>query len=217
MKGAMKNVMCVSVHPDDETLGCGGTLLRHIAHGDMVYCIFVTAGNKEQEALIERVCSSYNFKNYWCLNLPELELQDLSLNEIIPKFSKIFSEISPNVLYIPNRSDVHSDHRKIYEAIISCTKSFRYPFIEEVYMCEVLSETDFAPALIENAFMANYFVNISEYFAQKLEILSVYEAELLPYPLTRNISAMTALNRYRGSQINEEYAEAFVMLKTIIK
>ena len=76
----MKNVMFISVHPDDETLGSGGTILKHIAEGDDVTCVFITSGNSFQSEIIEQLNSHYLFKKSISLNLPELELKDLSLN-----------------------------------------------------------------------------------------------------------------------------------------
>lgn len=210
-----KRVCVIAVHPDDETLGCGGTLLKHIENGDGVFCIFVTGGNSEQKKLISAVSETFNFTKFFELDLPELDIADLSLNDIIPRISKIFKEIEPQILYIPNRSDVHSDHKQIFDAVLSCTKSFRYPYIEKVLMMEVISETDFCLALPETAFIPNYYVDITSVFHKKLKILNLYESEMLPYPQTRNESSMTALNRYRGSQIGKEYAEAFMALKIV--
>jgi LmbE family N-acetylglucosaminyl deacetylase len=211
----MKTVCVIAVHPDDETLGCGGTILRHIANGDNVHGVFVTSGNAKQSELIRRVSDAYGFNQIHLMNLPELGISDMSLNELIPQFSTLMLQIQPNLLYIPNRSDAHSDHRIVFQAISACTKSFRYPSIEKVMMCEVVSETDFSLPLPENIFVPNHYVDITSTFAKKKEILEYYQDELLPYPFTRNISTMESLNRYRGSLINSEYAEAFMLIKSI--
>lgn len=214
----MKKKICViAVHPDDETLGCGGTILKHLRNRDEVHCIFVTGGNKSQEVMIEQVSSIYGFSSVHCLGFQELTLQDISLNQLIPSFASLFSKIEPQILYIPNRSDIHSDHKAVFHAVSACTKLFRYPFIEQILMCEVISETDFALGLPEAVFIPNYYVDISDTFQEKLNIMSLYQSEMLPYPMTRNQNAMTSLNRYRGSLINCEYAEAFMSIKTIVR
>lgn len=213
----MKKVLVISVHPDDETIGCGGTILKHLEMGDQVYCLFITAGNEMQLHTLSKIVDFYEFSDYSCLGFPELELQDISLNILIPKISMIFNQFQPNILYIPNRSDIHSDHRVVFEAAIACTKVFRYPFVEKVLMCEVVSETDFAPALIESAFIPNVFNDISPFFEKKLKALQLFEAEMLDYPHTRNISTITAFNRYRGSQAGVEYAESFMLVKEIVR
>jgi len=213
----MEKVVVVAVHPDDETIGCGGTIIKHLNKGDEVHCILVTKGNAEQQVIWDKVKNTYHFTSVTELDFPELDLMDKSLNELIPPLSKAISLIQPHTIIIPNRSDAHSDHKAIFNAVASCTKAFRYPFIEKVLMMEVISETDFALPLPEGQFIANYYVDITKEFEKKQEILKIYESELLPYPQTRNLNTMQALNRYRGSQINAEYAEAFMNLKTIVR
>lgn len=216
MQKERKIVLVVSVHPDDETLGCGGTIIKHLCQGDEVHCVFITSGNSNQELLVKRIHDLYGFTSVATLNFKELHLHEM-LNELIGSLSQIVSTIHPHILYIPNRSDAHSDHRAVFSAIMACSKSFRYPFIEQILMCEVISETDFSPILPENIFMPNYFVDITGEFAKKKDIIKLFMSELLPYPMTRNLSTIEALNRYRGSLINAEYAEAFMSLKIIVR
>ena len=211
----MKKILCIAVHPDDETLGCGGTLLKHKANGDEIYCVHVTNGNEKQESIICLLRELYGFKKIYQLGLPEIKLTDIPLSEIISKLSAIIQQVKPDYLYIPNTSDAHSDHRIVFEALTACTKSFRCPYIKKIMMCEVISETDFSPALPENVFIPNVFVNISDFIGRKHEILNVFESELLSSPYTRSIEAILALSKYRGSQINANYAEAFMLLKEI--
>ncbi|MDX9931204.1 MAG: PIG-L deacetylase family protein [Bacteroidales bacterium] len=211
-----KNILVVSVHPDDETLGCGGSLLKFKKQGHDIFCIYPTNGNKNQEEIIPVINMEFGFKKTFNLNFSELEIDDISLNKLIPAIADAINEIKPDIIFVPNRSDVHSDHRQIFKALIATTKSFRFPFIKKILMYEVISETDFAPALPENVFQPNVFVDISEEFEQKLKIYSNFKSELLAEPLTRSIQALKAYNKYRGSLINAEYAEAFVLLKEII-
>tara|TARA_X000000950_G_scaffold225907_1_gene272611 strand:+ start:25908 stop:26546 length:639 start_codon:yes stop_codon:yes gene_type:complete len=212
----MEKVMVIAVHPDDETLGCGGTILKHISLGDTVSVVFITNGNKIQEKIIERVSEAYSLSKTYKLGLKEVYLENEPLVNIIKPLSLAISDFKPSILYIPNRSDVHSDHRSVFQALQACTKSFRSPFIKKVLMMEVISETDFAPSLPENSFISNIFIDISEFYEKKESILLMYEDELLEEFQTRSISTMRALNRYRGSLINVEYAESFMLIKEII-
>src|SRR5690554_1192806 len=211
----MKNILVISVHPDDETLGCGGTIFKHKNDGDKVFCLLVTNGNSIQAGLVSKLRDLYGIE-FIQANLPEIILDDLSLSELIPVFSDVFNKTRPHTIYLPNRYDVHSDHRKTFEACQACFKSFRYPFIKRVLMMEVISETDFAPALPENHFIPNVFIDISSYMEQKMEIINIFESELLEHPLTRSINSIKAYQRYRGSQINVEYAECFMLIKEIL-
>jgi LmbE family N-acetylglucosaminyl deacetylase len=210
-----KNVMVVSVHPDDETLGAGGAILKHQVLNDNVYCLYITRGNEFQSEILEIVNEKYNFTDIFYLNFDELTIEDISLNEIIPKISSIFFQVKPEILFIPNRSDAHSDHRRIFQALVACTKTFRYPFIKKVLMMEVQSETDFSPALPENVFIPNVYYDISEVFEKKMEIINCFKSELLPEGFTRSLGSIRAQSQYRGSQINSKYAEAFMLIKEI--
>ena len=144
-------------------------------------------------------------------------LSDESLLSMIPKVSKVFNESKPEIIYILNRSDAHSDHLITFKAIMACTKSFRYPFIKKVFMYECISETEFGAALPENHFLPNYFVDISPYFKEKLEIMSIYASEIGEHPFPRSNRNMEALATFRGAIAGVEYAEAYQVLKYIDK
>ena len=120
--------------------------------------------------------------------------------------------IKPDIVYLPNRGDVHTDHHIVFQAAYSCTKSFRYPFIKRVLMYETLSETEFAPALPENAFLPNSFVDISNYIDKKLKIMQAYSSELMESPNPRSLELIRLFAKFRGSRIGAEYAEAFMLL-----
>ena len=131
---------------------------------------------------------------------------------MIKKIDAVFNEIKPNVVYTMFNNDVHSDHRVAFEAVYSCTKSFRNPFIEAIYMMETLSETEFAPAMQSTSFIPNVYVDITPYMDKKLQIMSIYESEVMKEPYPRSLSSIEALARVRGSRCGVKYAEAFMLL-----
>lgn len=220
----MKNkVLIVAVHPDDETLGCGGTLLKHKANGDEVHWLICTTIDKSnsyyetREKEIEEVSKLYNFNSMHNLRLKTMQVDEYTMSELVSKISKVINEIKPNIIYLPFKGDVHSDHRKIFEASYSCTKSFRYPFIKKIYMIETLSETEFAPSTKEDSFIPNVFVDISEFFEKKIEIMKVFESEIAEHPFPRSERNLRALATLRGATSGCEYAESFMLLKDIQK
>ena len=219
----MKNkVLIVAVHPDDETLGCGGTLLKHKANGDEIHWLICTTIDKShnyyetREKEIEEVGKLYNFDSVNNLRLKTMQVDEYSMSELVGKISKVINEVQPNIIYLPFKGDVHSDHRKIFEASYSCTKSFRYPFIKKIYMIETLSETEFAPSTKEDSFISNVFVDISEYFEKKIEIMKVFESEIAPHPFPRSERNLRAIATFRGATCGCEYAESFMLLKEIL-
>ncbi len=223
----MKKVIIISAHPDDETLGAGGALLKHKAYGDKVYWLIVTnvfehqGFSKERiesrQVEIDQVAEEFGFEKVFKLDYPTMTLSSSSLLKLVPDVSKVFSEVEPEIIYTLNRSDAHSDHRILFDAVVACTKSFRYPFIKQVLMYECLSETEFAPALIEKVFMPNYYIDITDYLDKKLEIMKIFESEIGEHPFPRSLDNITALAHFRGASVGVKYAEAFQLIKYIDK
>lgn len=220
----MNKVLCVAVHPDDETLGCGGTLLKHKAQGDEIYWLLLTGipinVPEEQmdeavifrKTLIQTIFESYHFDGVEYLALPPALVHTLDIKVIIEKISEVFNRIRPNIIYTMFANDVHSDHRIAFDAVYSCTKSFRYPFIEKIYMMETLSETEFAVPIPAKTFLPNVFVDISNYIDDKLAIMQKYHKQIMEAPYPRSLSSIKALARFRGSRSGVMYAEAFQLL-----
>ena len=223
----MKTVIVISAHPDDEILGAGGTLLKHKKNGDKIYWLITTNIFEEQgfskervfsrQREIEKVSEALGAEKVFMLDYPTMSLSTSTLIEMVPKISKVFTEIEPEIVYCLNRSDAHSDHRITFDAIMACTKSFRYPFIKQVLMYECISETEFAPQLPEKVFIPNYFVDISPFLEEKLELMKIYESEVGAHPFPRSLRNIEALATYRGASVGVEYAEAFQLIKYIDK
>lgn len=221
------NVIVISAHPDDETFGCGGTLLKHRTKGDRLAWLITTKMAHDQNFSAERieqrkqeilaVSQSFGFSEVFELGYSTMTLSDETLITMIPDISKVFKHFAPEVVYVLNRSDAHSDHLITFKATMACTKSFRYPSIKRVLMYECLSETEFAPALPENAFTPNYYVDISDYITSKLNIMDIYASELGNHPFPRSKRNVEALATYRGASVGVAYAEAFQVLKFIDK
>ena len=220
----MNKVLFVAVHPDDETLGCGGTILKHKAQGDEIYWLVVSNATKnhplgfsdefvtQRDQLVDDISYAYGFDETIKMYLPAQMLHTVDLKDFVVKVDEVFKRIQPNIIYMPFRGDVHSDHRAAFDAVYSCTKSFRKPYINEIYMLEALSETEFSPAIPSTSFVPNVFVDITKYMDKKLEIMSLYETEVMPEPFPRSLSSIKALARVRGSRAGVMYAEAFQLL-----
>lgn len=221
----MSGTIVVAVHPDDETLGCGGLLLKRKEQGRPIHWLIMT-GMKEKygfagEAILKRdqelrnVEEAYGFDTVTRLDLPPAGLDDIPLGDIVSKISETFTSIQPAEIILPFHKDVHSDHRTAFNAAYSCTKTFRSPFIKRVLMMETLSETEFAPPLGENAFLPNFFVDITNFMEKKIEILGLYANETAPPPFPRNEQNLRALATFRGAMAGCLSAESFMLLKEI--
>lgn len=222
----MKNVLVIAVHPDDETLGCGGTLLKHRHQGDLIHWCIVTSQKEElgftqaqivrREQEITAVAEKYGFTGVEQLRLPTTQLDQLPLETLVKRLSEILRRIQPHTLYLPFKGDVHSDHRVTFQAAFSCTKTFRYPFLKRVLMMETLSETEFSPSIPSEAFVPNVFSDISEFCEGKIEIANIYTGEFDAHPFPRSERNLRALATLRGATANCEWAEAFMLLKEVL-
>ena len=220
MLGA-KKVLVVSPHPDDETLGCGGTLLKHKQNGDSTHCLIITEMKEnmgwEKETIkrrkneINRVSKKYAFDSIDNLKIPTTRLDMVSKSDLITKINVIFKKVKPEIIYIPFVLDVHTDHQIVSEAICSITKWFRYAYVQKIMMFETLSETEFN-FLSKRSFKPNIFVDISSFLKEKIEIMKLYKSEFKNFPFPRSEKAIRSLAYLRGSQSGYNAAEAFELV-----
>ncbi|NYT39219.1 PIG-L family deacetylase [Sphingomonas sp. R-74633] len=220
-----RTILCIAPHPDDETLGCGGTLLRHIAEGDAVHWLIVTEISEaigfaaervaSRAAEIEAVAKAYGFAGVHQCALPSMRLETLPLLDVIGAVGRAVSAIEASVLYVPYRNDAHSDHAVVYDAAVACAKTFRYPYVRSVYAYETVSETEFGMKPEDPGFRPNLFVDIEAHLDQKISIMEMFEGEMGAFPFPRSETCMRALAQLRGSQSSRMAAEAFMIIKEI--
>jgi LmbE family N-acetylglucosaminyl deacetylase len=219
-------VVVIAPHPDDETLGCGGALLKHKANGDSLSWVVATRGHEPQwsaellerkEQEISRVAAAYGFENTFRLNFPTIKLDTIPLEEIIVALRDVITDAKPDYVYLNHHGDVHSDHRVVFEATMSVLKPFNSgkQGVKRILSYETLSSTDAMPPGVARSFVPNVFIDISGFIEKKLDIMSLYESEVQPYPLPRSIETLRALGRVRGATIGVEYGESFVLIREI--
>lgn len=213
-------------HPDDESFGCGGALLRHGQEGDSIHWIIVTQMDetggysknqmKAREILLSQIAESYQFASVNRLEFATANLDSVPMGEIVRRIGNVFKKISPEIVYLPYRGDVHSDHWVVFDATIACTKWFRFPGIRRILAYETLSETDFGLNPDANGFRPTVFIDIANYLGRKLQILEQYNQELGAFPFPRSLKAVEALAMLRGSTAGSTAAEAFMLLKEVL-
>jgi N-acetylglucosamine malate deacetylase 1 len=217
-------VLIVAPHPDDETLGCGGTLLKHKKAGDEVHWVIMTdmdakdgwsaAKIANRETQIKAVAQAYGFKQVHRLGFAAAHLDAIEFGKVIQTVSALLQKVQPAIVYLPNRLDVHSDHRVTFDAFWGACKTFRAPFVKTIYSYETLSETEFSLAG-SKAFEPRVFVDISDFLEQKLKIMKLYKEEIMSGNKPRSLEALKALACLRGSRCGTKYAEAFQLWQEI--
>lgn len=220
-------ILVVSPHPDDETLGCGGTLLKHKAAGDTIHWLIVTGMHlnigytsqqiEKRKQEIELVTQAYGFSSVHNLNLPTTRLDTIAMSDLVKMVSDVFDEIKPTQVYMPFRGDIHTDHTVVFNMVASCSKWFRHDSIRKLLAYETLSETEFGLNPEGCGFSPTTFVDISNFLKKKIQILRIYDGEIKTFPFPRSEQAVEALAKWRGATIGSFAAEAFVMLRESIK
>jgi LmbE family N-acetylglucosaminyl deacetylase len=217
----MKTII-IAPHPDDEVLGAGGTLLRRKEEGAKMAWLIVTgitssAGWSEEKVKqradeIKCVTELFGFDSVFELNFPTAQLDQVSMGDLVAAISNVFKKFEPEEVFVPHPSDVHTDHRLVFDAVASCTKWFRYPSVKRVLAYETLSETDFGLGTSQ-AFSPNLYINIEPYIADKLRAMEIYTSEIGKFPFPRSREAIQALATLRGTASGFMAAEAFELLR----
>lgn len=218
------NVLAISAHPDDETLGCGGTLLRHHGEGHSLHWAIVTQAHSPQwsselierkAAEVEAVARCYSMQSVHRLRLPTTELDAIPFARVIDGLRTAIEQVHPDIVYLPHRGDVNTDHEVVFRAALSVLKAFymRRFGVSRILSFETLSSTEAAAPAQSSAFVPNVYIDITPYCERKVEIMSVFESEAQADPMPRGPSAIRALARYHGATVNVEYAEAFMLVR----
>ena len=215
-------ILVTCAHADDETLGCGGTLLKHRAAGDEIGWVLGTSPTAPRfdEAYISgrkrdiaHVASAYGMSYARELGFPAAGLDTVPLGDVIAAFSAAVTEFAPDVVYVVHPGDVHSDHRAVFDGTWAAVKPLRGRVARRVLAFETLSSTNLAAPSLATAFVPQAYCDIAEYLDRKLEIYEIYTTELQKFPAPRSPEAMAALARFRGSSVHVPAAEAFMVLR----
>jgi LmbE family N-acetylglucosaminyl deacetylase len=219
-------VLAVAAHPDDETLGCGGMLLRQNAAGDELHWLIATeitaalggapAGIAAREQEIAAVAKHFGFAASHRLGFPAARIDTVPRADLVGALAQVIGTVKPDTIYLPFRGDVHSDHAVLADACVACTKSFRQPWVRRVRAYETLSETELQISPGAPAFVPNFFADITPYIDGKVAAMRLYKSEVGAFPFPRSEQAIRALAQLRGSTAGCAAAEAFMTLREIV-
>lgn len=223
-KNQSKNILVVAAHSDDEALGCGGTIAKHIASGDKVHLIFMTNGvssrNVDHKGIQKRNRAAHDaakilgISSLKQFDFPDNKMDTIGLLDIVKPIEELIDELQPSIIYTHHFGDLNIDHQITHKAVITACRPQPGFCVKEIYAFEVVSSTEWQTS--ENtSFKPNIFVDMSEFMDLKKQILNVYSEEMRQYPHSRSVENIIHLNAYRGSSVGVQYAEAFVLLRHV--
>jgi len=222
--------LIVVAHPDDEVLGCGGTIARLAAEGHEVYIAILgeglTSRNKKRDegdkkrvaalhARSRQVAEFLKSKDIFLHNLPDNRFDTLPLLEIVKRIEDLIKRIQPQAIYTHHRGDLNIDHSILHRAVLTATRPVSCCPVREIYAFEVASSTEWTFGQLQPAFRPNMFMDISATLEAKVEAMAMYESESRRFPHPRSSDALRAAARRWGSIAGVEAAEAFELIRSI--
>lgn len=208
------NVLVIASHMDDEILGCGGTIVKHILNDDNVYVLYICSKEDKRfgkdildlrKKHAQKVTNLIKIKKSFFADLPLIMLDTVPQLDVVSAIEKVIFEVKPEVLYCHYHDDINSDHRIVFDAASVWCRPSKTPFLKKVLLYEIFGST--------KNFVPNYYVEIDNQIEEKLSALSIYSTEINVQ--TRTIETTRNLAKYRGMEINKGYAEAFMVYRLI--
>jgi LmbE family N-acetylglucosaminyl deacetylase len=216
-------ILIIAPHPDDEVLGCGGTIANHTKRRDEVHLCIVTKGYtpdwskeflKNRPKEVEKANKILGIKKTYFLDYPTVKLDTIPQKELNESISNVVNEVDPDIVYIPHKGDLNKDHRLVFETSLVVTRPGNHK-IKRILSYETLSETEWGQPI--EPFIPNVYVDISETFVTKIEAMNAYESELKQYPHPRSLEIIEALAKKRGSEVGVKFAEAFMLVRELVE
>jgi N-acetylglucosamine malate deacetylase 1 len=218
-----QTILVLCAHPDDETLGLGGTLASHVEEGDNVHVMIFADGqfgrDNSDKGILKRkeqskkACSILGVKQVKFLNYPDQKLEKIELTELSSKIEIWINKLKPTIVYTHYWGDVNQDHRRVFDASIIACRPQISSSIKELICFETPSSTDMGNFHMK--FNPNYFVNIDKVFLKKIRALKQYKSELGNFPHPRSIEGIENRAKFWGQTIGVKKAEAFFILRKI--
>jgi LmbE family N-acetylglucosaminyl deacetylase len=221
----MRKILVVAAHPDDEVLGCGGTIRRHVEDGDSVHVVLMADGETSRGSIameniearkvaatkakeILGISSVINF------DFEDNKMDDICLLQVIQSLEEVISKVQPSVIYTHHYGDLNIDHRLTQQAVMTACRPIPGACVKEIYGFEVLSSTEWSlNSMIP--FAPTYFVDISSQLKIKMQATEAYAEEMLGTPHSRSIEHVEILARHRGYQVGANAAEAFEVYRIL--
>lgn len=220
----MSKVLVFAPHPDDEILGCGGTMIKYIDAGNEVYVCIVTKGclplfppeAVEKTRTETREChKKMGVKKTYFLDFPAVMIEKENRYEVNAKILEVVKEVQPDDVYIPHWGDMQKDHQIVADACMVALRPKYEPKVKRIYSYETMSETAWNAPSIQNEFIPNVFVDISGSIDRKIEALDFFKTQLSPFPDARSLESVEALAKYRGALMHFRAAEAFMLIREL--
>lgn len=223
-----RKILCVAAHPDDEALGVGGTLIRHAEEGDEVYIIILSEGEDAKSSRGTKDPDRLSRAEEWCrlsgtklcrvYDLPDQKFDTISRLEIVQMLEKDIIEIRPDIIYLHHPNDINLDHQIAGQAVLTAVRPMSTGDMNPtLFAFETPSTTDQAPQIPPFIFHPNHYVDVQSVWTKKMKALQAYINEMGVAPHPRSPESIESLAIKRGAESGLLKAEAFALMRQVIK
>jgi LmbE family N-acetylglucosaminyl deacetylase len=228
-----KTILIIAAHPDDELLGCGGSILKWNQSNFNVKVLYLSEGvsarssineqkdwNKEindREIMAKAYAAAANLEIVGFMRKPNLRTKEIPMLDLVKEISNYIKKIKPNEIYTHFPGDMNSDHRVCFEAVLTACRPFSENHVEKLYSFEIPSSTNWSSSLDLPTFKPNHFIDIDSTITKKIEMLNYYKYEMREFPHPRSNENIKALAQIRGSDCGIKFAEGFMLIRSVSK
>jgi len=218
-------VLAIAAHPDDETIGAGGVIARHVAQGDEVYWCIVTQGYSppwseetlaEARSQVDEVQEVLGFREVFLLGFPTVKLNTVPYIDLCSALQQVVDQVQPEIVYTTPRDDINQDHRIVYEATLVAARPLPSSSVRRLLCYEISTTARFGLPAGSTGFAPNVFVDVSRYLEKKLEAIRCYRTELREYPHPRSVKGLRLLAEERGLSVGLQAAECFQLVRELL-
>jgi LmbE family N-acetylglucosaminyl deacetylase len=221
-----KKILVVAAHPDDELLGCGGSLIKLSKKKYEIFALFFTDGvsardKKNKKIILNRKNNSLKslkimgVKNTKFLSYPDNNLDKVSLIKIVKEIENVIFKFKPETIFTHSNVDLNIDHEIISRAVVTASRPKPNFSVKMILLFETLSSTEWNFYYKKKSFNPNYFIDITSTIDKKIKAAKAYKNEINAWPHPRSIKGIKNLAKYRGQSVGLKYAEAFYLLRHI--
>ncbi len=221
-----KKILVIAAHPDDELLGCGGSLAKLSKQGCNIFALFFTDGvsSRDKNNKIEiskrqknslKSLKILGVKYSKFLTFPDNSLDKVPLINIVKEIEVVIKKFRPSVIFTHSNVDLNIDHEIISRAVVTATRPKPKFCVKKIFLFETLSSTEWNFNLKKKSFNPNFFIDISKTIDIKIRSAKAYKGEITSWPHPRSLNGIKNLAKYRGQSVGVKYAEAFYLLREI--